>query len=242
MSASQLRARAVCRSYSSSIGPRQIPTLLFGAIFAGLIGALMTSRAAFAATDVPQDVDTTAATRAAPPADTRRLPSIGVGADAGLPDGLMASLVLRPSELLRLHIGAGSNTASPGVRAGLTFLPLGAGPSLTLEGGHYIAGDASGLVGTFFSGLGKFANYVGKVGYSFANLHAGLDLGTKRFTFFIHGGVTYLRGTVSQLNVPANEARQVSADGQVTTFAFREDPVLRMWAPSLKLGLVFYLQ
>ncbi len=154
----------------------------------------------------------------------------------------MGSLVLRPTEMVRLQLGAGSNTTSPGVRAGVSFLPLGAGPAVVLEGGHYLAGDASGLARTFFSGMGNFSKYVGKVGYSFVNMHAGFDFeATKSLTFFLHGGVTYLRATLSELEVPADTTRQ-SSEGLTTTVTFREEPVLRMWTPSMKLGLVFFLQ
>jgi hypothetical protein len=244
MSASHLDARAVCRG---NIAVRRL----------GFLPALIVTTAgvlsfeppfggrAFAATDVPRDNNPVAAGHALPAAaapDAQRLPVIGLGADAGLPDGLVGSLVLRPSELVRVQVGAGSNTASPGIRAGGTFLPLGAGPSLTLEGGYYLAGDAGGIVRTFFSGIGRFSEYVGKVSYAYANFHTGLDFGRKDFTFFIHGGVTYMRATLSELDVPPEAARLTSSDGQTTTISFREDPVLRMWTPSVKLGLVFYLQ
>jgi hypothetical protein len=239
MSAPHLDARAVCRGNSAIWRLRFIPALIVTC--AGVFEPLLPGQAF--ATDVPPLPPSVANGPITPAAsNARRLPAIGLGADAGVPDGVMASLVLRPSEMVRMQLGVGTNSASPGVRAGGTFLPLGAGPSLTLEGGYYLAGDAGGMVRTFFSGIGSFSEYVGKVGYTFANMHAGLDFGRRNFTFFIHGGVTYMRATLSELAVPAEAARQTSGDGQTTTLTFREDPVLRMWTPSMKLGLVFYLQ
>ncbi len=175
------------------------------------------------------------------PAATPTLPAIGLGADAGLPDGFIASLVLRPASIVRLSLGAGTNTSSPGFRAGVTLLPLGWGPSLSIEGGHYMAGGADGLVKTLFGGIGKFASYVGKVDYSFANAHAGLDFGREHFTFFVHGGLSYVKATLSDVVVPIEMNARTDAPA-MSTLRFREDPVLRMWTPSVKLGLIVYLQ
>src|SRR5690349_18831998 len=66
----------------------------------------------------------------------KRQPLLGVMMDAGLPDGANAALVFRPVSWLRAHGGGGYNMISKGVRAGLTLLPFGAGPSATLEGGY----------------------------------------------------------------------------------------------------------
>jgi hypothetical protein len=103
-----------------------------------------------------------------------------------------------------------------------------------------MAGDASGLVQTLFSGLGRFSEYVGKVDYSFFNAHGGIDFGLEDFVFFLHGGVTYLRATLSDLDVPLDTSSRTGAPA--TTLTFREDPVVRMWTPSVKLGVIFYLQ
>jgi hypothetical protein len=203
--------------------------------------AFLTPAAAHTAVAAP-DVsrDPSAFRSASLPHDAGRLPMFGLGADAGLPDGVMGSLVVRPVDFLRLHVGAGTNSASPGFRAGASLIPFGSGPSLTLEAGHYMSGDAGGLVQTIFSGLGRFASYVGKVDYTFVNAHAGLDLGYQDFTFFLHGGLTYIHATLSDLEVPLDTSSRTGA--APTTLTFREDPVLRMWTPSVKLGVIFYLQ
>src|SRR5438094_767722 len=84
-------------------------------------------------------------------ADQARAPEgppvvLGVMADAGVPDGANAALALRPAKWLRLYFGGGHNTVSTGLRGGVTALPLGAGPSLSVEVGHYRDGDANGLI------------------------------------------------------------------------------------------------
>jgi hypothetical protein len=169
---------------------------------------------------------------------TRRLPMVGLMADAGLPDGFMGSLTVRPIPYLRLHAGAGANTSSPGVRGGLTLLPLGTGPSLSLEIGHYLDGEANGLVRRSVAGLGRFASYVHRLNYTFANAHAGVDIGERGFTFFIHGGFTYLRARLRDVQAPPDT---VTSTGR-TSIAFREDPIIKMFTPSLKVGLIVYLQ
>jgi hypothetical protein len=167
----------------------------------------------------------------------RRLPFIGLMGDVGVPDGLMASLVVRPIEYLRLYGGAGGNTSSPGIRGGLSVLPLGAGPSLNLEVGHYLDGEANGLVRTFVGGLGRFADYVNRLDYTFANAHLGLDLGRRDFTFFIHGGFTFVRARLKDVTPPP----ELSPTGK-TSITFHEDPIIKMFTPSVKLGFIVYLQ
>jgi hypothetical protein len=161
---------------------------------------------------------------------------IGFLADAGLPDGLMAALVVRPIPYLRLHAGGGTNTSSAGIRGGISVLPLGAGPSLNLEVGHYFSGEANGLVSATVRGLGRFSEYVNRVAYTFANAHAGLEFGDRRFTFYVHGGLTFLRATLSDVTPP-----ETQSDSGRTTVAFNRDPIVRLLTPSAKLGLIYYL-
>jgi hypothetical protein len=167
------------------------------------------------------------------------LPSVGLMLDAGLPDGLTGALAVRPVPYLRLHLGAGGNSASPGVRGGLTIMPVGEGPSLNLEVGHYLPGDTNALVRSVFAGLGDFGSYVRRFSYTYVNGHLGLELGTRSFTFFIHGGFTYLHAGLHEVQVPAEN--DPARPGRVT-IAFKQDPVVRMLVPSAKLGLVVYLQ
>src|SRR4051812_17568326 len=86
---------------------------------------------------------TTAQGAPAPAAPAGSLPWLGLQIDAGVPDGAQASLVLRPWKALRFSVGGGYNLISKGVRGGVSLLPFGRGPSLTVEAGHFFEGDAN---------------------------------------------------------------------------------------------------
>ena len=234
--------RCMGKSVVTRLRPRPVSKLFRGVLAALGLAAVSGITGPASAQSVPdvydQDVESVLSTET--PAATRRpgLPVVGLMADAGLPDGFMGSLTIRPIEYLRLHAGAGTNSSSPGFRVGLSVLPLGMGPSVNLEVGHYLDGDANGLVRKAVAGLGRFSNYVNRLSYTFANAHAGLDIGKQDFTFFIHGGFTYLHARLRDVMPPPDT---VSSTGR-TSITFREDPIVKMFTPSLKVGLIVYLQ
>lgn len=172
---------------------------------------------------------------AAAPAPT--LPAVGVMADVGLPDGAGASLVYRPMKWLRVTGGGTYNMISSGLRAGASLLPFGWGPSLTVEGGHYFDGDANGLVRKFAGSSYQSNAVLERVGYDYANAHLGLDLGYRRVTFFIHGGMSFIRASVHNID----QAIQSDPSSSGTTVAIKQDPIIRAFTPSAKLGLIVYL-
>jgi len=170
----------------------------------------------------------------------RPLPRLGLMVDAGLPDGANAALVFRPFRWLRAHGGGGYNMVSPGVRAGVTLIPFGSGPSATLEAGHYFEGNANGVVQKF-AGQSFQNALLDRVGYDYANAHLGLDFGSKRVTFYIHGGMSYLRANIHNVqSVIESQAAAQGADGS-TEISIKQDPIVRAWFPSAKLGLIVYL-
>ncbi len=122
------------------------------------------------------------------------LPLLGVMVDIGVPDGLMASLVARPWRWMRVSAGGGTNSISNGWRAGISLLPFAAGPSASLEYGRYQDGDANALAKKFVGGNFNGSPALDRVGYEFMNAHLGLDFGSRNVVFFLHGGVTMLRG------------------------------------------------
>lgn len=227
--------RCMGKSVVTRLRPRLVRPFLGVLGFAAVSGI---TSPAFSQDVYDQDVESVLSTET--PAATRRpeLPVVGLMADAGLPDGLMASLAVRPVQYLRLHAGAGTNSASPGFRLGMSLLPLGVGPSLNLEIGHYLDGDANGLVRQAVAGLGRFSSYVKRLNYTFANAHAGLDVGKQDFTFFVHGGFTYLHARLRDVMAPPD---MVTSTGR-TSITFREDPIVKMFTPSVKVGLIVYLQ
>ncbi|HJX63560.1 MAG TPA: hypothetical protein VJ860_06370 [Polyangia bacterium] len=173
------------------------------------------------------------------PARPKRLPLFGVMVDVGVPDGLIGSLTIRPQKWVRVSAGGGSNGISSGWRTGITLLPFGAGPSASFEYGGYQDGDANAMAKTF--GLGS-SSVLQRVGYQYMNAHLGLDFGTRRFVFFLHGGVTMLRGQIHNLDtlIPAPPAGDASATG-TTEVTVRRDPNAKAVGPSLKLGLIVYV-
>jgi hypothetical protein len=170
------------------------------------------------------------------------LPWFGVMADAGLPDGMQGAIVLRPERWLRASVGGGYNMISKGVRAGLSILPFGRGPSVTIEAGRYFEGDANGVARKFL-GLGANDNAVlERIAYDYANAHLGLDFGYKRVTFFIHGGLTYLRGTVHNLDQALHSSASINnVDSNGLEVSVKQDPTVKIIGPSAKLGLIVYL-
>ena len=185
------------------------------------------------------DVDASLSATAETAPVAHRLPQLGVMADAGLPDGANASLVFRPLRWLRVHGGGGYNMVSAGLRAGATVVPFGMGPSATLEGGHYFDGNANGAVQRF-AGQSFSSPLLERVGYDYANFHLGLDLGYRRVTFYIHGGMSYVRAQVHNLDSVVSSQAPASDGNGTTEISLKQDPTLRAWFPSAKLGLIFY--
>jgi hypothetical protein len=167
------------------------------------------------------------------------LPKLGVMLDVGLPDGIMGGLSYRLQPWLRLQAGAGSNAVSPGIRGGVALLPFGTGPSLTLEAGHYFEGDANGLIASLAGSDYQNNAIAERVGYQFANFHLGFDVGEERFTFFLHGGISYLHTELHHVDevLGATEAGQNAA----AAYGIGGDSSIDAWIPSLKLGFIVHL-
>jgi hypothetical protein len=159
-------------------------------------------------------------------------------ADAGVPDGAVASLVYRPRGWLRLHAGAGTNGISPGARGGMTLVPFGVGPSLSFDVGHYFEGDASGAAERL--GGQWLGPWMRRFGYSYANAHLGLELGSRRVTFFVRGGLSVVHLTMRDVQDVAKAKSGDPSTGGVTV-AVSGDPTVDAVSPSFKLGLVVYL-
>jgi len=161
--------------------------------------------------------------------------NMGVMLDAGVPDGLTASFVYRPLRLVNVHAGLGTNLIGVGVRTGATLyvLPTAIAPSVAVELGHYFAGNAN--VAMRRLGIDSDSPLLREVGYDYANLHLGLEVGRERMSFYFHAGFSILRGTVHNLDeVVAEDANDN------LTFRVGEDPVATLVTPSARLGFVFF--
>ena len=207
-----------------------------------LLAVLATSASARA-----QDALVTQMPAAPAPAASNDLPFLGLMTDVGFPDGVQASVVLRPAKWLRGSVGGGYNLISKGVRVGLTLLPFGRGPSGTIEAGHYFDGDAN-KAASMISGsdtqTSVFSPVLQHVGYDYANAHLGLDFGYKRATFYIHGGMSYVHATVPKSALNPLLDNQPSINGtnaSGTQITVLSDATVTYIGPSAKIGLIVYL-
>jgi hypothetical protein len=172
----------------------------------------------------------------------KQLPLFGVMLDVGVPDGATGSAVYRPFSWLRTELGGSYNLISKGVRGGVSLIPFGMGPSATLEAGHYFDGNANGIARNIVGGGFQDNAILQRVGYDFANAHLGLDFGVRRVVFFIHGGMSYIRATVHNINAEiGNPSSGDASSSGTTTISINQDPIVRIFTPSVKLGLVFYI-
>ena len=146
----------------------------------------------------------------------------GLQLDLGVPDAAAFGFVYRPVKYVRGEVAGTYNYLSEGVRVGITALPFGRILSFTVEGGKYFDGNANKFTS-------KNEPVLDAVSYDYANLHAGLDFGRQRATFFIHGGMSYLSTEIKNLNQ------------QFSGVSFGGNPTLTAWFPSFKLGLIIYL-
>lgn len=201
--------------------------------------ALLGGVTAQAATAVQPDEQVAAQASQAPLEQKvqRPLPILGLMVGAGVPDGATGSVVYRPFSWVRGEAGLSYNMISKGVRAGVSLLPFGSGPSGTLEAGHYFNGNANGIARSIAGAGFHDSAILQSVGYDYVNAHLGLDFGTRRVVFFLHGGMSYIRATVHNVN----EQIASSTGSSNTTVSFGQDPTVRVVTPSAKLGLIFYI-
>ena len=207
-----------------------------------LLAALATSTAARA--QEAAVVETISEPAPAPSPSAPSLPWIGVMTDAGFPDGMQGSLVLRPWKALRASVGGGYNMISKGVRVGLTLLPFGRGPSGTLEAGHYFEGNANSAAAKFF-GPNVSESFLGptleRVGYDYVNAHLGLDFGYKRVTFYIHGGMSYVQSHVHNVDQVINNVPSINGENaNGTSVTVPQGATVKYIGPSGKIGLILY--
>jgi len=159
--------------------------------------------------------------------------TLGLALDLGAPDGINLGLVISPADWLRLGGSFGTNTASLAYRGGLSFVPVGWGPSFSFEAGHCNLAPTNSVIRTFFSVPAWVAPYVQELGYTYFNAHLGFDLVLGNVTLFLHGGYTFLIGTV---RAPKSVVVDTSTG---TTVTVAEDGKVYAQTLSAKLGLVF---
>ena len=210
------------------------------AVFAALVLGVVLP--AWAWEDYEQGENVPVITVPAAPPSPKRLPIFGLMADVGVPDGLIGSLAIRPWSWVRLCGGGGSNSISRGWRAGITLLPFAAGPSASFEYGRYQDGNANSLakaiIGSGFDG----SPLLERVGYEYMNAHLGLDFGSRRVVFFVHGGVTVIRGQIHNVDTAIRQsAPQNTTTSGTTEVVVPQEPTVKAVGSSFKLGLIVYI-
>ena len=165
--------------------------------------------------------------------------TVGVMADVGVPDGAVASLVVRPIRALRLEAGIADNIVSPGVRGTVTWIPFAswATPILGVGYGRYFERDANGVAQQLAGDTSFTSPLLDKVGYDFANARVGIELGKKYVTFFVHAGVSRVTAQVHNLDQAA--ASQSAANSMVSITS--TDPKVTLWGVSANLGFIVYV-
>lgn len=194
----------------------------------GLVGVAAVAAPGAANAEEPQTVEAALQAR-----HEESWPRIGLMLDAGVPDGAIGSLVVRPWQWIRAYGGGGSNSVSRGWRGGLSLVPFGAGPSVSVEYGHYNDGNANGLVRRLASGDFAGSPLLERIGYDYLNAHAGLDFGGKNVIFFVHGGISKVWANVHNLN------QAIKSSGS-TTVEVSSDPKITVVGSSLKVGLIVF--
>jgi hypothetical protein len=172
-------------------------------------------------------VDTSASPRA------RRF---GMALDAGM-SGMLPDVgvlfVYRPLTWMRAAAGAAHNLVRPGVKASLSLVnPLWLPLSLTGEAGHFFEGNVNDALRRF-AGQDTNLAVLERVSYRYANALLGLELGSRRTTFYLRAGVTTMRMNLKNFD-------QVVKDAVKNDRARSSEPRLSYRGPTVKLGLVVY--
>ena len=158
---------------------------------------------------------------------------LAIGTDVGVPDGINLVLAVEPLYWVRLSMAGGSNTSSLGYRLGLTLIPLGFGPSLSVEGGNYSVTEPNSVVRKFFEVPTWVEPYVQQIGYRYLNAQLGWDLRVGDFVVYLHGGYSYIHGLV-------RSPQAVVVDGSTgSSVHMRDDGVVRAYTWSLKAALMY---
>ena len=159
-------------------------------------------------------------------------PKLGLQLDAGLPDGIGASLVFRPVRLLNLSAGAVTTGVSAGARVGVHLMPFGGflRPTVGVEVGHIFEGQVPWVLN--IAGAERYTSLAQRVSYSFANAQVGLEVGTRKFAVFARAGLGQVHARLSEF-----DAGRWDTGGNVDVRGLN----LRFRGPSVKLGVVVIL-
>jgi hypothetical protein len=186
----------------------------------------------------PEEIpEATAAPSAPAPRGSSGAPWFGTQLDAGVPEGLGLSAVLRPFFMLRLHGGVLTNGGAVGLRGGATVAPwsLLLTPSLTVEGGYLFPGAATGAAASFTRPLPFPDEMIDSLRYRFYSAQLGVEIGApRRFVFFLRAGLSWVDAELQGARI------DLSGDGG-KAFLDPGTVLLDLTMPSVKLGFTLYL-
>jgi hypothetical protein len=167
-----------------------------------------------------------------PPWKTR----FGAMMDAGAPEGLGASVLMRPWRWVRVHAGAAKNSLGFGVRGGLSFTPLELfiSPTLDFEGSHYFNADYDELLTQLRGEPTTTATGIRDMGYSSVSTRLGLEFSPSRYVT-LFGGVG-----LSWWFIRVDDVKSFIRDAEENSDITAEPLDLRLTSPALKLGLIVY--
>jgi hypothetical protein len=157
------------------------------------------------------------------------MPFIAVTIDAGLPDGIGASLVVMPVSFLRIHLGGLTNGLGAGVRVGATVLAFPTWPVrplLNVEGGYVFGGYAPWALDSVTDPTLKAVLDHANIG--FASAHLGLELGSRNIAFVLRGGISWIDVDLGGQSIDLGGGVKVTS--QSTT--------VRGFIPSARLGFM----
>lgn len=158
-------------------------------------------------------------------------------ADVGVPDGLIGAFTVHPHRRLAFHVGGGHNSMSPGLRAGVQLYALtgAAAPYMAVEAGYFFSGPANSLAQGIALQAGVDRDtQLEEIGYSFANGHLGLRLGSRSAAVYLQAGISMVRTSAT-----SRESRDIEMSPNTTVDVLTES-VFRIWTPSGRIGLITY--
>lgn len=157
------------------------------------------------------------------------MPFIAVTIDAGLPDGLGASLSVMPLSFLRVSLGGLTNGVGAGVRLGVTLLAFPrwpVRPLVSVDGGYVFGGHAPWAL-DFITDT-SLRTALSQVNVGFVNAHAGLEMGSRNIAVVLRGGVSWIDVDLG--------GQSLTLGGGVSVTAAATS--LRGFIPSARLGLM----
>lgn len=156
-------------------------------------------------------------------------PAVSLQLDAGAPDGLGASLVVRTGRFIRLSGGGLTNGLGTGFRLGVLIIAVPTAafrPLLGLDAGQVFGGQLAWLPPLLADE--RLRTALSGVSVGFVNAHAGFEVGSRHLALQLRAGVSY---------IDIDQAGLTLATGTTSSLSFGGVTV-RGIVPSARLGLL----